>query len=90
MQIPVWLPPALLAGRRRREGDRRRRAGDLHLDPAHVGTHRDVDDLLEAEGSDVEVDGAVGVGDGDAHAADLREIELGRGGGHLWAPPGVE
>ena len=33
--------------------------------------------LLEAELPDVEVDRAIGVGDGDTHAADLREIELG-------------
>src|SRR5262249_41913989 len=63
--------------RRRGEGDRGRRAAPGHFDPAHVGAPRGVDGLPEPEGADVEVDRAVGVGDGDAHAADLGEIELG-------------
>ena len=76
-QIPVWLPPASwpCGG-----GARAIVVGvpaSRDLDPTHRLAHRDVDDLLEAERADVEVDRTIGVGNGDADPADLREIELG-------------
>ena len=43
-----------------------------------MSAHRDVDDLLEAERVDVELDRAIGIGDGDADATDLRDVQLGR------------
>jgi hypothetical protein len=66
-----------LPGRGRSERDRRRRAGDGDLDPARVGPHRQVDDLLEPERVDVEVDRPIGVRDADRDAADLGEIQAG-------------
>src|SRR5205823_9315419 len=47
---------------------------------------RHVDDLLEAERVDVEVDRTIRVGDRDADAADLGEIELGLHLRHLEPP----
>ena len=77
--MPVSAPPASLPS----GGG----AGDGDLDPAHPGRHLRVDDLLEAEGIDVEVERAVGVGDGHAHTADAVDVELGLKPCHLESPP---
>ncbi|MDQ1464398.1 MAG: hypothetical protein QOC73_1339, partial [Actinomycetota bacterium] len=63
--------------RRRREGNGRDGSRQRYLDPPSGIAHWDVDDFLEAERLDVEIDSAVGVGDGDADTAYLREIQLG-------------
>ena len=74
--MPVWCL-RLGSRRRRRERDGRGGARQRYFDPAAGIAHRNVDDLLEAQRIHLAIDGAIGVGDGDADTTDLREIQLG-------------
>ena len=83
--MPVWLPPACWppAAARSRSWSWRP-PPDLHR--AHAGADRDVDDLLEAEGVDVN-SSARSVSATVTHRGHAVDVELGLQLGHFGSPP---
>src|SRR2546421_2405051 len=74
VEADASLDARRLAFARRNQRDRGRRPARCHLDPAVTITVRDVGSLLQAEGADVEVEGAILIDDWDDHSAHLGDL----------------